>query len=97
MLNGVSLRIRPGDYVAIVSPSGSGKSTIYRLLFGFERPDSGAVLFDGHDLLNLDPEAVRRHLGVVLQDASRRPPTVVRSRSTMRASMESPGVTHTTR
>ena len=68
VLNGVSLRIRPGDYVAIVGPSGSGKSTIYRLLFGFERPASGAVLFDGHDLLNLDPETVRRHLGVVLQD-----------------------------
>ena len=68
VLRGVSLRIRPGDYVAIVGPSGSGKSTIYRLLFGFERPDSGAVLFDGHDLLNLDLEAVRRHLGVVLQD-----------------------------
>ena len=68
VLDGVSLRIRPGDYVAIVGPSGSGKSTIFRLLFGFERPDSGAVVFDGHDLLNLDPEAVRRHLGVVLQD-----------------------------
>ena len=68
VLVGVSLRIRPGDYVALVGPSGSGKSTIYRLLFGFERPDSGAVLFDGHDLLNLDLEAVRRHLGVVLQD-----------------------------
>ncbi|MCY4025768.1 MAG: ATP-binding cassette domain-containing protein [Acidobacteria bacterium] len=68
VLDGVSLRIRPGDYVAIVGPSGSGKSTIFRLLFGFEHPDSGAVLFDGHDLLNLDPEAVRRHLGVVLQD-----------------------------
>ena len=68
VLAGVSLRIRPGDYVAIVGPSGSGKSTIYRLLFGFERPDSGAVLFDGHDLLNLDLEAVRCHLGVVLQD-----------------------------
>ena len=68
VLGGVSLRIRPGDYVAIVGPSGSGKSTIYRLLVGFERPDSGAVLFDGHDLLNLDLEAVRRHLGVVLQD-----------------------------
>lgn len=68
VLRGVSLRIRPGDYVAIVGPSGAGKSTIYRLLCGFERPDSGAVLFDGHDLLNLDPECVRRHLGVVLQD-----------------------------
>lgn len=44
------------------------ESSIYRLLFRFERPDSGAVLFDGHDLLNLDPEAVRRYLGVVPQD-----------------------------
>ena len=69
VLRGASLRIRPGDYVAIVGPSGSGKSTIYRLLLGFERPGSGAVLFDGHDLLNLDPGAVRRHLGVVLQDS----------------------------
>ncbi len=69
VLKSVSLRIRPGDYVAIVGPSGSGKSTIFRLLFGFERPDAGSVLFDGHDLLNLDPEAVRRHLGVVLQNS----------------------------
>ncbi len=41
VLRGVSLRIRPGDYVALVGPSGSGKSTIYRLLFGFERPARG--------------------------------------------------------
>ena len=40
----VSFRIRQGDYVAFVGPSGSGKSTLYRLLLGFERPDSGAVL-----------------------------------------------------
>ena len=68
VLKGISLNIRPGDYVAIVGASGSGKSTLFRLLFGFERPDSGAVLFDGHDLLNLDLGAVRRHLGVVLQN-----------------------------
>ena len=67
VLKGVSLRIRPGDYIALVGPSGSGKSTIQRLMVGFEHPDSGAVFFDGHDLLNLDPDAVRRHLGVVLQ------------------------------
>ena len=50
----VSFRVRPGDYVAFVGPSGSGKSTIYRLLLGFERPDSGAVFFDDHDLSSLD-------------------------------------------
>ena len=67
-LTNISLRIEPGDYVAIVGASGSGKSTIYRLLLGFERPDSGAILFDGHDLLSLDLGAVRSHMGVVLQN-----------------------------
>ena len=65
----VSFRVRPGDYVAFVGPSGSGKSTIYRLLLGFERPDSGAVFFDDHDLSSLDLPAVRSRMGVVLQDA----------------------------
>lgn len=68
VLTNISLRIEPGDYVAIVGASGSGKSTIYRLLLGFEHPDSGAILFDGHDLLNLDLGAVRNHMGVVLQN-----------------------------
>ena len=77
VLTGISLRIRPGDYVAIVGPSGSGKSTIFRLLFGFESPDSGAVLFDGHDLRSLDAKAVRRHLGVVLQDGQVAPDTIL--------------------
>ncbi len=67
-LTDVSFRIRQGEYVAFVGPSGSGKSTIYRLLLGFERPDSGAVLIDGHDLLHLDLPTVRNLMGVVLQD-----------------------------
>ena len=67
-LDRASFRIRPGDYVAFVGPSGSGKSTIYRLLLGFERPDSGAVFLDDHDLSNLDLPAVRSRMGVVLQD-----------------------------
>ncbi len=67
-LTDVSFRIRQGEYVAFVGPSGSGKSTIYRLLLGFERPSSGAVLIDGHDLLHLDLPTVRNLMGVVLQD-----------------------------
>ena len=67
-LDRVSFRIQPGDYVAFVGPSGSGKSTIYRLLLGFERPDSGAVFLDDHDLSSLDLPAVRSRMGVVLQD-----------------------------
>ena len=67
-LDRASFRIRPGEYVAFVGPSGSGKSTIYRLLLGFERPDSGAVFLDDHDLSSLDLPAVRSRMGVVLQD-----------------------------
>ena len=68
VIDGVSFRIRQGDYVAIVGPSGCGKSTLYRLLLGFERPDSGTVFLDGHDLLGLNPVAVRNRMGVVLQN-----------------------------
>lgn len=68
VLDDVSLRIRPGEFVAIVGASGSGKSTLLRLLLGFERPTSGTVSYDGQDLLGLDLRAVRRQIGVVLQD-----------------------------
>ena len=67
-IDGVSFRINQGEYVAFVGPSGSGKSTLYRLLLGFERPDSGTVFLDGYDLAGLDPVAVRNHMGVVLQN-----------------------------
>ena len=67
-LHGVSFHIRQGEYVAFVGSSGSGKSTLYRLLLGFERPYSGTVFLDGHDLSSLDPTTVRRRMGVVLQE-----------------------------
>ncbi len=67
-IDGVSFHVRQGDYVAFVGPSGCGKSTIYRLLLGFERPDSGTVFLDGHDLSSLDLTEVRRRMGVVLQN-----------------------------
>lgn len=63
----LSMTIEPGTFTAIVGPSGCGKSTLLRLLLGFETPWEGSVEFDGHDLLTLDPTAVRRQLGVVLQ------------------------------
>lgn len=67
ILDAVSLRAEPGEFIAIVGPSGSGKSTLFRLLLGFETPASGSVTFDGQDLGYLDVVAVRRQLGVVLQ------------------------------
>ena len=68
VLDAVSLRIAAGEYVAIVGPSGSGKSSLFRLLLGFEQPESGAVFYDGKSLDTLDTSAVRRQLGVVLQN-----------------------------
>jgi NHLM bacteriocin system ABC transporter ATP-binding protein len=68
VVDNVSLRIAPGEYVAIVGPSGSGKSSLFRLLLGFEKPESGAIFFDGKALDTLDVSAVRRQLGVVLQN-----------------------------
>ena len=69
----VSVRAAAGELVAIVGPSGSGKSTLFRHLLGFEKPDSGAVYFDGQDLQEIDLQAVRRQIGVVLQDGKLMP------------------------
>ncbi|MFF1510458.1 NHLP bacteriocin export ABC transporter permease/ATPase subunit [Streptomyces sp. NPDC058326] len=69
VLDGVDLRVRPGEFVAIVGASGCGKSTLLRLLIGFDRPSSGTVRYDGQDLAALDQAAVRRQCGVVLQNA----------------------------
>jgi NHLM bacteriocin system ABC transporter ATP-binding protein len=73
VLNDISLQIAPGEFVAIVGPSGSGKSTLLRLLLGFEQPESGAIRYDGLDLAGLDVQAVRRQIGVVLQNGKLMP------------------------
>ncbi|MBW4456044.1 MAG: ATP-binding cassette domain-containing protein, partial [Nostoc indistinguendum CM1-VF10] len=68
ILDDVSLYAEPGEFIALVGGSGSGKSTIFRLLLGFETPEDGTIYYDGQDLSGLDVEAVRRQLGVVLQN-----------------------------
>ncbi len=72
----ISFEVAPGQFVAIVGPSGSGKSTLFRLLLGFESPQSGSVLYDGQDLAHLDLRAVRRQLGVVLQNGKLMPGSI---------------------
>ena len=67
VLNGLTLQIHPGQFVALVGPSGCGKSTLMKLLLGFEQPEAGGIFLDGHDLRTLDVQAVRRQIGVVLQ------------------------------
>jgi ABC-type bacteriocin/lantibiotic exporter with double-glycine peptidase domain len=70
ILEDVSFHADPGEFIALVGPSGSGKSTLLRLLLGFEWPESGTIAYDGFDLSGLDPQRLRRQLGVVLQEAA---------------------------
>lgn len=66
-VRGVSLRIAPGDHIALVGMSGAGKSTLLSLLLGFRRPDAGRVLVNGVDLAEIDPEDLRRRIAWIGQ------------------------------
>lgn len=68
VLDDFSLKIRPGQYVAIVGKTGCGKSTLIKLLLGFEKPQKGAIYYDGKDMAGLDLKSLRKNIGVVLQD-----------------------------
>ena len=68
VLNDLSLDIKAGEYVAIVGRTGCGKSTLVRLLLGFEKPQRGAIYYDGHDLNSIDPRSLRKKMGVVTQN-----------------------------
>ena len=68
VVDGMDLKIRAGEYVAIVGSTGCGKSTLVRLLLGFETPEKGAVYYDGRDLASLDLRSLRRRIGTVTQD-----------------------------
>lgn len=68
ILKDVSFDIAPGEKIAIVGPTGSGKTTLIRLLCRFYDVSPGEVLIDGTDIMEVLPSAVRRKVGVVLQD-----------------------------
>lgn len=68
ILNNLSLKIRPEQYVALVGKTGCGKSTLLRLLLGFERPQKGAVYYDGKDISTVDLKSLRQNIGVVMQN-----------------------------
>ena len=76
VLRDISIHVRPAEFVALVGGTGSGKSTVLRILLGLEKPSSGVVYYDGHDLDRVDARAVRQQIGVVVQDGSLQPPTV---------------------
>lgn len=68
VIDDISLKIRPGQYVAIVGKTGCGKSTLVRLLLGFEKPQKGAIYYDGRDMQSLDPKSLRQNIGTVIQN-----------------------------
>ncbi|MDD5241316.1 MAG: ABC transporter ATP-binding protein [Sulfuricella sp.] len=67
VLNGVSLKIRPGEKVALVGASGGGKSTLVQVILGLYPPASGRVSFDGVPMTEIGMEVVRSHVATVLQ------------------------------
>jgi ATP-binding cassette subfamily B protein len=67
-LEGFSLRVDPGERVALVGPSGAGKTTVFQLLLRFYDPQHGHVRVDGVDVRDADPRDVRRRIAVVPQD-----------------------------
>ena len=67
-LRDVSLRVQPGETLALVGASGGGKSTLVNLLPRFYAPDSGRITLDGHDLQSLKLESLRGNLALVSQD-----------------------------
>lgn len=68
VLDNLSLKIRAGQYVAIVGKTGCGKSTLMRLLLGFEKPQKGAIYYDGRDLETIDKKSLRSKIGTVIQN-----------------------------
>ena len=67
-LDAFTLRVAPGERVALVGPSGAGKTTVFQLLLRFYDPQEGCVRIDGVDLRDADPAQVRRRIAVVPQD-----------------------------
>ncbi|HTD78942.1 MAG TPA: ABC transporter ATP-binding protein [Chloroflexota bacterium] len=68
VLKDVSFAIKPGESVAIVGATGAGKTSLIALLSRFYDVQRGAILVDGHDVREVAQAALRRHIGVVLQD-----------------------------
>ena len=69
VLDDVSLKAEPGEFIAIAGSSGAGKSSLFRLLLGFETPNSGAVYYSDQDFANLERNSVRRQMGVIMQNS----------------------------
>ncbi len=63
-----NLEVKPGQKIALVGATGSGKTTVVNLLMRFYAPDSGSILIDGVDILDMDRDELRKNIAIVLQD-----------------------------
>jgi NHLM bacteriocin system ABC transporter ATP-binding protein len=70
VVDGLSLKIKAGEYIAIVGKTGCGKSTLVRLLLGFEKPEKGAIYYDNKDINKIDLRSLRRKIGTVTQNGT---------------------------
>lgn len=77
ILDNISFTIEEGEYIAIAGKTGIGKSTIFRLLLGFEKPQSGAIYIDGKDVTDINPISLRKHFGAVLQNSKLLPGDII--------------------
>src|SRR3990172_5647678 len=71
VLDDVTFKVEPGEFMFVVGPSGAGKSTIIKLLTKEETPEGGDILFNGESIINISKESVpdlRRKIGVIFQD-----------------------------
>ncbi|GGL27744.1 ABC transporter ATP-binding protein [Planomonospora parontospora] len=68
-VDGFTLKVAPGETIALVGPSGAGKSTVLSLVIGYLRPTSGRILLDGRDMEEIDLRSYRRFLSVVPQES----------------------------
>ena len=76
VIRSLSMKVEPGETVAIVGATGSGKSTLVNLLERMYDPDQGRILLDGHDLRELDPKWLRMTVGLVMQEIYLLPGTI---------------------
>jgi ATP-binding cassette subfamily B multidrug efflux pump len=68
VLKGISFEAKKGETIALVGHTGSGKSSIMNLLLGFYEPSDGVISIDGRDITSFSKQALRKHMGIVLQD-----------------------------
>ncbi len=69
VIDDLNLSIHAGEYIAITGTTGCGKSTLLRLLLGFEKPTSGTIFYDRHDMQDIDLSSLRKKIGTVQQNS----------------------------